>query len=242
MKGTNLTQLLGYQSLPECVVKYLKNMLAIGDLKPGTEINLSMLSTTLGISRTPIREALIQLVKDGLVDIVSRRKFVIKKLTLENLKHLYFMIGLLESEAAVLSCGQITQEDIAKLEDLYCGMEKALKGNEFLAYLDMNTASHDIIIKYCQNAILLDMLKNIRERLSIILYDFHKIIENTPELEVMLMADHIRMIQAIKAYDKEVLGKIIKNEHWDFDRNYPYLLEYYEICNIKNSESLPTGI
>jgi hypothetical protein len=50
------------------------------------------------------------------------------------------------------------------------------------------------------------------------------------------------MIQAIKAYDKEVLGKIIKNEHWDFDRNYPYLLEYYEICNIKNSESLPTGI
>jgi hypothetical protein len=86
------------------------------------------------------------------------------------------------------------------------------------------------------------MLKNIRERLSIILYDFHKIIENTPELEVMLMADHFRMIQAIKANDKEVLGRIIKNEHWDFDRNYPYLLKFYEISNIKNSKSSPAGI
>jgi len=234
--------LLGYKSLPECVMDYLKKQLITRELKPGAEINLSTISQTLGISRTPIREALIQLVKDGLVELVSRRKFVIKKLTLDDIKHLYIMIGLLESEAAKPSCGRITEEEIAKLEDLCRGMEEALKNEEILTYLDMNSASHTLIIKYCENPILLEMLNIIRERLNVIIYDLPKIIMSIPEWEAILMADHNRMIQALKANSQEALGRIIKDEHWDFDRNHPYLLKYYEIFYLKTYELSPAGV
>ena len=70
MKGLNKD--LGYKTLTECVMDYLKNQLNTGDLKPGDEINITSLSGTLGVSRTPIREALIQLVKEGFIETDTR--------------------------------------------------------------------------------------------------------------------------------------------------------------------------
>ena len=116
--------ILGYKSLTECVMDYLKKSLNDRSLKPGDEINLSDLSKIVGVSRTPIREALIQLVKDGFIEIVSRRKFIIKRLTLKEIKDIYEMIGLLEAEASQTACDKMTDKDIQELEGLYNGMQE----------------------------------------------------------------------------------------------------------------------
>ena len=93
-------QKLGYRTLTECVMDYLKDQLNQDVLKPGDEIHITELSETLGVSRTPIREALIQLVKEGFVDLESRKMFRIRKLTLKEIKYMYQIIGLLEAAAA----------------------------------------------------------------------------------------------------------------------------------------------
>ncbi len=217
---------LGYKSLPECVMEYLKKQLSTKELTPGDEINLTAISATLGISRTPIREALIQLVKEGLVELVSRRKFIIKKLTMDDIRNLYDAVGLLEGEASQSACDGMKEPDIARLEDFYRKMVEAIDQGDTATYLDLNGASHDLVVSYCPNHVILDLLHNLKERLNVIIFDFRKVIENLPEWEKILIADHAVMIQAIKAGDKEAMRQIIQGAHWNYARNSPYLHKY----------------
>jgi len=220
---------LGYKSLPECVMEYLKKQLSTKELTPGDEINLTAISTTLGISRTPIREALIQLVKEGLVELVSRRKFIIKKLSMDDIRNLYDVVGLLEAEAAQPACEGMKEVDIAQLEEYYRKMVEALDHGDTSTYLDLNGASHSLIVSYCGNPVLLDLLHNLKERLNVIIFDFRRVIESLPEWENMLIADHAVMIQAVKAKDREAMRRIIQDGHWNFARNSQYLYKYLSL-------------
>jgi len=217
---------LGYKSLPECVMEYMKKQLSTKGLMPGDEINLTAISTTLGISRTPIREALIQLVKEGLVELVSRRKFIIKKLTMDDIRNLYDAVGLLEGEASQPACEGMKESDVALLESYYQKMLDALDQADTATYLDLNGASHDLVVSYCPNHVILALLHNLKERLNVIIFDFRKVIESLPEWEKILIADHAVMIQAIKARDKRAMRQIIQGAHWSFARNSPFLLKY----------------
>jgi DNA-binding GntR family transcriptional regulator len=210
---------------------YLKDQLNQNVLKPGDEIHINELSETLGVSRTPIREALIQLVKEGFVDLVSRKMFRIRKLTLKEIKYIYQIIGLLEATASGFACEKITDNEIIELEENYRSMEKALAANDFSLYLELNDKCHKILSKYCDNPILTDIVHKLKERL----YDFPKIIVNIPEWEELMMSDHSRMIQLLKERDRDGLEDLIKNIHWNFERSYPYILQYYEIFNLTES-------
>lgn len=224
-KNSKTKQKLGYRSLSECVMDYLKEKLNTGELNPGDEINVTELLETLGVSRTPIREALIQLKKDGYIENVSRKEFRIKKLSIDEIEYIYQIIGLLESEAVKITCDKITEEEILELQENYEMMKKALADNDFSSYLNLNDSCHRLFIKYCNNPILLSIIENLKERL----YEFPKIILNISEWENMMMSDHQQIIQLFKKRDKEGLVKLIKNTHWDFKRNYPYILKYYNI-------------
>jgi len=231
-------QKLGYRTLTECVMDYLKDQLNQDVLKPGDEIHINELAETLGVSRTPIREALIQLVKEGFVDLVSRKMFRIRKLTLKEIKYIYQIIGLLEATAAGIACEQIMEDEIIELEENYRGMEGALAANDFHLYLELNANCHQILTKYCENPILTDIVNKLKERL----YDFPKIIVNIPEWEKLMMSDHSRMIQFLKEKDRDGLEELIKNVHWNFERSYPYILQYYEIFNLtESSEGKSSG-
>ena len=95
---------------------YLKEKLFSGDLKPGDEINLTELGTILGISRTPIREALIQLMKDGFIEGFSRKGFKIKRLVRQEIEDLYAVGGILESEILKAACEKMTASDFEAAE------------------------------------------------------------------------------------------------------------------------------
>jgi len=221
-----------YKSLTECVTDYLKRQLDISALKPGDEINIGAISETLGISRTPIREALIQLLKDGFVEIVSRRKFFIKRLTLGDIEHIYQVVGLLEAEGAKNACNKMTDAEILELEGQYREMEEALKKGDTQKYLSSNSRSHALISKYCDNPILLEFAENLKARL----YVFPKLISEMPEWVKKLMNDHYKMIHYIKKKDSKALEDLIKNEHWNYSKNYNLIAKYYERFN-KNTPS-----
>lgn len=229
---------LGYKTLTECVMDYLKNQLNIGAIKPGEEININALSEILGVSRTPIREALIQLAKEGFIETVTRRAFKINKLSLNDIQDIYQVVGILEAEASRMAVDKITPKDISFLEELYIGMKKSLEINDFKTYLDLNFQTHLTIAGYCNNPVLLDTVRKLKERL----YEFPQILINIPEWEKELMEDHCRMIEHLKNKDKKGLANLIQNLHWDFSRNYPFLIKYYSLNNIekiKEKELIP---
>jgi len=147
---------LGYKSLTECVVAYLKQQLIDGDLKAGDEINLTSLCGTLGVSRTPVREALVQLIKDGFIEEATRKGFRIKKLSLLEIRDIYLIGGLLESEVVKIACERMSDEDISRCEALLDASEAALSNGDDATYAANNSQFNELLRSFCPNALLIN--------------------------------------------------------------------------------------
>lgn len=219
-----------YKSLTEYVMEYLKQEMEKGNLKPGSRINEKNLCKVLGVSRTPIREALLQLDKEGFVEILPRRSIRIKKLTLKEIEDIYNTIGILEAEAAQKACEKISEEDIERMEKLYQKMEKALIKNNFLSYMEFNRELHNIHIKLCGNDVLQEIISKLRSRL----YDFPRIILTIPEWEEKCMKEHKELIELFKKKDKKAIKTLIRDKHWNFQDNYKFIVKYYDLINSKS--------
>ena len=89
--------MLNTKSLREQVYEYLRDEIQNGNLLPGATINPNEISKQLGISKTPLRDAIIQLEIEGFVTILPRRGVTVKKLTLQEIKDSYEIVGALEA-------------------------------------------------------------------------------------------------------------------------------------------------
>jgi DNA-binding GntR family transcriptional regulator len=223
-------KILGYKSLAECVMDYLKKQIIDGELIPGGEINFKSLCETLGVSRTPVREALIQLMKDGFVEVLSRKAFRIKKLSAKDIKDMYFVGGLLEAEILKDAAENMTSDDIRKLEIITDHLKKAFKESDSYNYYLHNTAFNQFVQSFCTNRVLVDQFSKLRERL----YFTSKSLSSAGFEEIMLK-DHCKMTAILEKNDKKEIENFVKNDHWDFLRNHPYLKEV--IPEIEDSES-----
>jgi DNA-binding GntR family transcriptional regulator len=103
------------ESLTYQVYKLLKQQIASGRFRPGERIYEKVLAQRLGISRTPVREALLKLETDGLVVCNSRRSYNVRSLTVADVKEIYQILGILEGSVAGLVAGQITLDDLELL-------------------------------------------------------------------------------------------------------------------------------
>nr|MDP2470427.1 GntR family transcriptional regulator [Candidatus Palauibacterales bacterium] len=88
-------EILRLKSLREQVYEHLRRAINSGDLRPGTFIDQKRLAAELGISRQPLRDALIQLELEGFVTVIPRRGVEVRSLTLDDIRHLYEVIGAL---------------------------------------------------------------------------------------------------------------------------------------------------
>ena len=115
--------ILNLKSLKEQVYEYLREQLGRGELRPGSSINMDATSQKLGVSRTPLRDALLQLEMEGFVSILPRRGVVVNQLTLQDIKNYYEIIGALESAALLASFDRVKQTQIQKMHALNAEMK-----------------------------------------------------------------------------------------------------------------------
>ena len=100
--------ILVIKSLKELVYEYLRDQMRSGDLLPGAMIDMNETAERLGVSKTPLRDALIQLDMEGFVSILPRRGIVVNPLTLKDIRQYYEIIGALESTALLLDIPFLT--------------------------------------------------------------------------------------------------------------------------------------
>ena len=98
-----------------------------GRLRPGAFLNLNDISRELGMSRTPLRDALFQLESEGFVTIFPRRGVVVNSLTLEKIRNIYEILGALESAALLLVAVRFRDGDADLMEKYNQQMRKALE-------------------------------------------------------------------------------------------------------------------
>jgi len=223
------TNPIAYRSLKACVKNYLKQQMEQGQLVPGDRIEEKELCDTLNISRTPIREALIELESEGFIEIIPRKSIRVRKLSDKEIRDMFEVIGTLEAMAAERAVDLLTETDLSEMEDIYHKMLATYKRGDFDQYVDWNTKLHDFHIKLYDNKILSNIVGQLKERL----WNFPRTPFHIPEWEEMMLKDHAELVDLFQKRDKEAIKKLLMEVHWNFDRNYPFLVQYFAFTGQK---------
>ncbi len=207
---------MNYMSLKDHVYEYISEKIKDGSLKPDDKINEQHLSDRLNVSRTPVREALIQLAAEGLLKSEPRRGFRVKPLSLKEAKDLYQLIGSLDAMAAVLSLDNITKEDIDLMKDIQSNMCKAIKVQDFDEYYKLQIDFHNVYLNKCSNKQLIEILEQLKMRFIKQGYsdkDGDKLIEVFNETN----SQHLTIVSLFESKDAKTLESFLKETHWSID-------------------------
>lgn len=219
----NTKPLLNTKSLKEQVYDYLREQMERGELLPGSAIDMEETSRRLGVSKTPLRDALLQLESEGFVTILPRRKILVNGLTLDEIRDYYEIIGSLESMALRSGFDRIGEAETGLMERLNAEMGEAISRDDFDLYYAKNLIFHDVFLRLSGNTTLIRIVTNLKRRL----YDFPRRQGFVKEWEQESIGEHARLVDFIKARDREAAAAQIRDVHWSFAVQEPFIVRYY---------------
>ena len=183
--------------LRDVVFYTLRRAILTGQLKPGERLMEVHLAEKLGVSRTPIREAIRKLELEGLVTIIPRRGAEVAEITEKSLNDVLEVRRALDALGAELACERITGEEIRELKKACEDFEKAADGNDTDAIAKADVAFHDIIIRAAGNQRLEQLVNNLAEQM----YRYRFVYIKEEEQRGVLLAEHREICDSIAARD-----------------------------------------
>jgi DNA-binding GntR family transcriptional regulator len=219
----NQTIAVNRSSLREQVYEILRDQLDTGDLKPGSVIKQDEIATRLGVSRTPMREALLRLEQEGFIVIKPRSGIRVRRLTEQDIRNLYQMIGALEASVLVTESEALTDENIARMRRHNDEGRAALKVNDFDRYYRANLALHDSYLQLSNNRELVHNVTAMKQRL----YDFPRKRTFVKQWELASVDEHEEIITHLEAGDFNWAAEIVRDVHWSFEVQKDFIRSYY---------------
>ena len=210
-------------SLREQVYEILRDQLDKGELSPGSVIRQDDIADKLGVSRTPLREALLRLEQEGFVVIKPRSGIRVRRLTEQDIRNLYQMIGALEASVLVTESAALTDEKIARMRRHNDEARAALGVNDFDRYYNANLALHDSYLKLSNNGELVHMVTAMKQRL----YDFPRKRTFVRAWELRSVDEHEEIITHLEAGDFNWAAEIVRDVHWSFEVQKDFIRSYY---------------
>lgn len=131
--------------LSDEVATYIRELIMSGQVRQGEFLRLERVASDLGISATPVREALLSLRGEGFVQLEPRRGFVVASLSRQDVEDLFFVQASIAAELAARAASRISTSDAAELERLQEGMAKAAADGDLDAIEDQNHRFHRVI-------------------------------------------------------------------------------------------------
>lgn len=153
----------GYRSIGDMAYDIIRAAILEGALPPGTKLRQETLAESIGISRVPIRSALIQLEADGLVEQHPRRGATVRTLSAREAREVYHLRVLLEREALKLAMAEMTPERLAELGDLARKADATEEGGEFV---EARTAFYAALYDSAERPLLWEMITQLRLKLG----------------------------------------------------------------------------
>ncbi len=175
----------------------LKDAMRHAQLTPGQPLSETALSRMLGISRTPVREALQQLAQEGLVQVIPGRAVTVAAPSLQGVMNVIHVRSLLEPEVARLVAEAPAPEMTETLRGLLVRMHAAARQNDRAAWSKADTEWHEALGAACPNTLLAEMVLQMRNRTHGVAVDTHM----TSQRIVDCTDEHQRVVDAIAAHD-----------------------------------------
>ena len=189
-----------YLPLRDVVFNTLRRAILKGELEPGERLMEIALANKLGVSRTPIREAIRKLELEGLVVMIPRKGAEVARITEKDLRDVLEVRTSLEKLAIELACDRITEDDIYDLKLACKNFEESFGKDDLTTIAEKDVAFHDIIFRSTKNARLIQILNNLREYLK------------DTQSHDRLVEEHQRIVDAIIDKNKEEAVRLIQ-EH-----------------------------
>lgn len=186
-----------YLPLRDVVFNTLREAILKGDLKPGERLMELQLASKLGVSRTPIREAIRMLEQEGLAVTTPRKGAEVAKMTLKDMEDVLEIRDALDELAVRIACQKITDEQLKQLEDVKELFEKNTQTNNVKNIAEADVSFHDVIYEATGNPKLVTLLNNLREQVYRYRVEYIKDPKNYPTL----IAEHEAILESLKKRD-----------------------------------------
>jgi len=193
------------RTLHDEVVDRLRDLIIQGRLAPGTRINEVQVGAQLGVSRTPLREAIKTLTREGLVENVPSRGAIVRRFSEADIAQILEVLKAMEQLAARLVCAQADDEAIAHITDLHRRMLDFYRSGDRLEYFKLNQAIHTAIVRASGNAALAETHELLQARIRRVRYTGNE----TPSQWAGAVAEHQEMIEALAHRDGERLAEVM---------------------------------
>lgn len=181
------------------VADRLRAMIQANELQAGAWVDENSLTQQLGVSRTPLREALKVLVAEGLLRLEPRRGCFVNELSARDLDDIFPLMAMLEGRCAYEAAKKITDDDLRRLDPLHRELEQHALAGDIDRYYAANAVIHEAIQELADNRWLSDMVDNLRKILSL---SRHKSLAYPGRLQESC-AEHLAIFAALKARDPE---------------------------------------
>ena len=182
------------------VFNTLRERILKGVYKPGERLMEIHLADQLGVSRTPIREAIRMLELEGLVKMVPRKGAQVAKISKEDLQDVLEVRKALDTLSVKLACERITEDEIKLLNNAEREFEKALASKDVREIAEADVAFHDVIHSATKNGRLKSMISNLAERIYRYRFEY---IKQQSDGGKTLMLEHREIMRCIESRDVE---------------------------------------
>lgn len=211
------------ESLKEQVYRYLRDQIGQKNIQPGAVINMNAISLELGISKTPLRDALIQLESEGFVEIRPRRGVFVSRLGLDDIREIYLILGALESAALLVNGDRFKPDQLERMRQLNRQMKEALAEDDFERFYRHNLQFHQVYLHLGENKRLRRTVDNLKRRL----YDFPRQPRWIKEWEEASVLEHDRLVEFLEKNDTRGAADFIRDVHWSFAVQERFIRRYY---------------
>ena len=201
-------QPINRQPLAMQVASRIRDLIATDQLRLGTPLREQALCKELSVSRTPLREALKQLIAEGLVEQVPYHGVAVANPDLPSVEQMLELLGALEGFSGELACQRATDNEIAEIRKLTVQMREAYDRQKRLPYYKLNQAIHRAIVQFSKN----DELIRTHERLNSRLYRIRYLSNRRTDRWHTAVEEHDGILQALAARNGTKLNQLLR-EH-----------------------------
>ena len=191
----------------EIILQELRNAIFADKLKPGDRLVENNIAESMGVSRTPVREALRQLELEGLAINVPRKGTLVKGLSVEDAMEIYDIREMLEGLAVKKSCLNISRKDILRLKDIVEKMKECIENERNDEYIKVHNEYNQIILNASKNKRLATQMEHIYEYLKSL-----RKVSLSNERKLIALEEHRSIVEAIEKGD-EVMAENIARVH-----------------------------
>ena len=187
-----------YDSLKEAILSF--------HFLPGSTIVEVDVARQLKISKTPVREALTQLEREGLIDKVPFRGYYVSEMSHARMQNLFDIQSALEGLAMRRAASQITADELSEAAEVKEEYASAVRSNNLILLTLFNNNYHDILIKSARNDSLFQLLLNMRDHL----HRYHALSNYMPGRTIKSLVEHEEIFTAIKNHDEDAAESAVK--------------------------------